>query len=137
MGSSAPVVRRADGGDRRVPGAVDDAAGEAFDKTAKILGLPYPGGPALARLAEAGDPGRFRFPRPMTDRPGLDFSFSGLKTFALNTLRGEVLNGLVQYSQNGSLLYTSNGTPVYPLLVDTALYSTGATLVDVVIRGVQ
>ncbi len=66
---------------------LDDAVGEAFDKTAKLLGLPYPGGPALAALAERGDPGRFRFPRPMTDRPGLDFSFSGLKTFALNTLR--------------------------------------------------
>jgi N6-L-threonylcarbamoyladenine synthase len=66
--------------------SVDDAAGEAFDKTAKILGLPYPGGPALAKLAEQGDPARYRFPRPMTDRPGLDFSFSGLKTFALNTL---------------------------------------------------
>jgi N6-L-threonylcarbamoyladenine synthase len=70
--------------------SVDDAAGEAFDKTAKILGLPYPGGPELARLAERGDPNRYRFPRPMTDRPGLDFSFSGLKTFALNTLRGEL-----------------------------------------------
>jgi len=65
--------------------SLDDAAGEAFDKTAKLLGLDYPGGPALARLAESGAPGRFRFPRPMTDRPGLDFSFSGLKTFALNT----------------------------------------------------
>lgn len=65
--------------------SLDDAAGEAFDKTAKLLGLPYPGGPALARLAEQGDPGRFRFPRPMTDRPGLDFSFSGLKTYTLNT----------------------------------------------------
>lgn len=67
--------------------SVDDAAGEAFDKTAKLLGLPYPGGPALAALAQDGDPARFRFPRPMTDRPGLDFSFSGLKTFALTTLR--------------------------------------------------
>ena len=67
--------------------SVDDAAGEAFDKTAKLLGLGYPGGPALAALAERGDPARFRFPRPMTDRPGLDFSFSGLKTFALTTLR--------------------------------------------------
>jgi N6-L-threonylcarbamoyladenine synthase len=66
--------------------SLDDAAGEAFDKTAKLLGLPYPGGPELARLAEQGDPSRYRFPRPMTDRPGLDFSFSGLKTFALNTL---------------------------------------------------
>lgn len=59
---------------------LDDAAGEAFDKTATLLGLPYPGGPALARLAEQGRTGRLRFPRPMTDRPGLDFSFSGLKT---------------------------------------------------------
>ena len=67
--------------------SVDDAAGEAFDKTAKLLGLGYPGGPALSRLALEGDPTRFRFPRPMTDRPGLDFSFSGLKTFALTTLQ--------------------------------------------------
>ena len=67
--------------------SVDDAAGEAFDKTAKLLGLPYPGGPALARLAEQGDPGRFRFPRPMTDRPGCDFSFSGLKTAAITAWR--------------------------------------------------
>ena len=70
--------------------SVDDAAGEAFDKTAKILGLPYPGGPELARLAELGEPDRYRFPRPMTDRPGLDFSFSGLKTFALNTSHKEL-----------------------------------------------
>jgi N6-L-threonylcarbamoyladenine synthase len=62
---------------------LDDAAGEAFDKTAKLMGLPYPGGPQLAKLAETGTPGRFRFARPMTDRPGLDFSFSGLKTQVL------------------------------------------------------
>ena len=67
--------------------SIDDAAGEAFDKTAKLLGLPYPGGPALAKLAEQGTPGRFKFPRPMTDRPGCDFSFSGLKTAAINTWR--------------------------------------------------
>lgn len=67
--------------------SVDDAAGEAFDKTAKLLGLPYPGGPELANLALQGDSQRFTFPRPMTDRPGLDFSFSGLKTFALTTYR--------------------------------------------------
>lgn len=66
--------------------SLDDAAGEAFDKTATLLGLPYPGGPQLAALAEGGDASRFHFPRPMTDRPGLDFSFSGLKTFALNTI---------------------------------------------------
>lgn len=65
--------------------SLDDAAGEAFDKTAKVLGLGYPGGPALARLARSGNPDRFHFPRPMINRPGLDFSFSGLKTFALTT----------------------------------------------------
>jgi len=65
----------------------DDAAGEAFDKSAKLLGLPYPGGPQLARLAESGRAGRFEFPRPMLDRPGLEFSFSGLKTAVLNTVR--------------------------------------------------
>jgi N6-L-threonylcarbamoyladenine synthase len=69
--------------------SLDDAAGEAFDKTAKMLGLAYPGGPALAQLAQQGNSARFEFPRPMTDRPGLDFSFSGLKTFALNTLHNE------------------------------------------------
>ena len=75
-------------GDYQILGeSLDDAAGEAFDKTAKLLNLGYPGGPALARLAEQGNPQRFRFPRPMTDRPGLDFSFSGLKTHALTTLR--------------------------------------------------
>jgi tRNA N6-adenosine threonylcarbamoyltransferase len=67
--------------------SLDDAAGEAFDKTAKLLGLGYPGGPALAALAEEGKPGVYKFPRPMVDRPGLDFSFSGLKTFALNTMQ--------------------------------------------------
>jgi tRNA N6-adenosine threonylcarbamoyltransferase len=72
--------------------SLDDAAGEAFDKTAKLLGLGYPGGPALARLAERGQPGRFEFPRPMLDRPGLDFSFSGLKTAVVVALRGRVLD---------------------------------------------
>ena len=66
---------------------LDDAAGEAFDKTAKLLGLGYPGGPALARAAKSGDPNRYSFPRPMTDRPGLEFSFSGLKTHTRNLWR--------------------------------------------------
>ena len=65
--------------------SLDDAVGEAFDKTAKILGLGYPGGPALSKLAKEGDPEKYRFPRPMIDKPNLDFSFSGLKTFARNT----------------------------------------------------
>ncbi len=74
-------------GDYKILGeSLDDAVGEAFDKTAKILGLGYPGGPALAKLAKAGDQAAFTFPRPMIDRPGLDFSFSGLKTFARNTV---------------------------------------------------
>jgi N6-L-threonylcarbamoyladenine synthase len=75
---------------------LDDAAGEAFDKTAKMLGLPYPGGAALATLAEQGHSGAFVFPRPMLDRPGLDFSFSGLKTAALVALRGRDLTDTVR-----------------------------------------
>lgn len=67
--------------------SLDDAAGEAFDKAAKMLGLSYPGGPLVAKLAERGTPGRFTFPRPMVKHPGLDFSFSGLKTFTLNTVQ--------------------------------------------------
>jgi N6-L-threonylcarbamoyladenine synthase len=64
----------------RLGGTLDDALGEAFDKCAKLLGLPYPGGPELARLAESGRAGVFEFPRPMLDREGFEFSFSGLKT---------------------------------------------------------
>ncbi|UVK76697.1 MAG: N(6)-L-threonylcarbamoyladenine synthase, TsaD subunit [Sodalis sp. Fle] len=67
--------------------SIDDAAGEAFDKTAKLLGLGYPGGPMLSLMAQRGVPGRYTFPRPMTNRPGQDFSFSGLKTFAANIIR--------------------------------------------------
>ena len=67
--------------------SLDDAVGEAFDKTAKLLGLGYPGGPSVSKEAEKGIAGCFKFPRPMTDRPGLDFSFSGLKTFTLTTAR--------------------------------------------------
>ena len=70
-----------------IPALGDDAAGEAFDKTAKMLGEPYPGGPHVARLAETGNPARYNFPRPMINKPGLNFSFSGLKTHTLTTLR--------------------------------------------------
>jgi N6-L-threonylcarbamoyladenine synthase len=80
-------------GDYRLLGeSLDDAVGEAFDKTAKLLGLGYPGGPAIAAAAVHGTPGRFRFPRPMTDRPGLDFSFSGLKTAALTVSQQHALD---------------------------------------------
>lgn len=87
-GGHTQLVRVEAPGEYRLLGeSLDDAAGEAFDKTAKILGLGYPGGPALSALAEQGRPGVFEFPRPMTDRPGLDFSFSGLKTAAAITIR--------------------------------------------------
>ena len=80
-------------GNYRILGeSLDDAAGEAFDKTAKLLGLPYPGGAPLSKLAESGHSGVHAFPRPMLDRPGLDFSFSGLKTAALVALRNRSLN---------------------------------------------
>ncbi len=82
-GHSQLVAVDAIGRYRLLGDTLDDAAGEAFDKSAKLMGLPYPGGPQLAALAQTGTPGRFRFPRPMTDRPGLDFSFSGLKTQVL------------------------------------------------------
>jgi N6-L-threonylcarbamoyladenine synthase len=76
--------------------SIDDAAGEAFDKTAKLMGLAYPGGPLLAKLATQGDAKKYAFPRPMTDRPGLDFSFSGLKTAAANVIAAEGSSEQVQ-----------------------------------------
>src|SRR6202041_2479639 len=92
-GGHTQLVDVAGLGQYRILGeTLDDAAGEAFDKTAKLLGLPYPGGAALARLAETGHSGRFNFPRPMLDRPGLDFSFSGVKPAALVALRARVLD---------------------------------------------
>ena len=90
-GGHTQLVRVNGPGDYLLLGeSLDDAAGEAFDKTAKLLGLGYPGGPVLSKLAESGRADRFFFPRPMTDRPGLDFSFSGLKTYAVNTVRESV-----------------------------------------------
>ncbi|MEE8365226.1 MAG: tRNA (adenosine(37)-N6)-threonylcarbamoyltransferase complex transferase subunit TsaD [Gammaproteobacteria bacterium] len=99
-GHTLLVDARAIGNYRILGESLDDAVGEAFDKTAKLLDLPYPGGPLLAALADKVDASRFQFPRPMTNRPGLDFSFSGLKTAALNiihqhspldeTLKGEI-----------------------------------------------
>ncbi len=88
-GGHTQLVHVARIGDYRLLGeTLDDAAGEAFDKTAKLMGLPYPGGPQLAKLAGIGRPGLFKFSRPMVDRPGLDFSFSGLKTQVLLAWRG-------------------------------------------------
>ncbi len=93
-GGHTQLVDVAGLGSYRILGeTLDDAAGEAFDKTAKLLGLPYPGGAALADLAKAGRSGRFEFPRPMLDKPGLDFSFSGLKTAALVAMRSHATDG--------------------------------------------
>lgn len=87
-GGHTMLLEAAGVGEYRLLGeSVDDAAGEAFDKAAKMMDLGYPGGAAIAARAQDGDRERFRFPRPMTDRPGLDFSFSGLKTYCKNTLR--------------------------------------------------
>jgi N6-L-threonylcarbamoyladenine synthase len=91
-GGHTLLVEVAGIGRYRVLGASrDDAAGEAFDKTAKLLGLPYPGGPELAQLATQGRAGKFSFPRPMLDRPGLEFSFSGLKTAVRHAVEGRAL----------------------------------------------
>lgn len=91
-GGHTQIIRVDDIGQYTVLGeSLDDAAGEAFDKTAKLLGLEYPGGPLLAKLAESGSGGKYNFPRPMMDRPGVDFSFSGLKTHALNAIKATEL----------------------------------------------
>lgn len=112
-------------GDYRILGnTLDDAAGEAFDKTAKSLGLGYPGGPALAKLAESGQRARFDFPRPMLDRPGLDFSFSGLKTAVVVAARSVELN-----EQNKADLASSFQEAVVDTLIvkcHRALKQTGA-----------
>lgn len=103
--------------------SIDDAAGEAFDKVAKMLKLDYPGGPQVAKLAESGDAGRFEFPRPMLDRPGLDFSFSGLKTAVLNAL-----NNTPDYPQKGADIAASFQAAAVDTLVrkcERALKETG------------
>jgi len=85
--------------------SVDDAAGEAFDKTAKLLGLDYPGGPVLAKMAEKGTQGKFVFPRPMTNKPGLDFSFSGLKTATGLAIREETAKGTMDEQTHADIAY--------------------------------
>lgn len=105
--------------------SLDDAAGEAFDKTAKLLGLAYPGGPHLAALAERGRPGVFRFPRPLTDRPGLDFSFSGLKTAVVVALRN---HGPLDEQARADAAHAFEAAVVETLVIKSrrALEATGA-----------
>jgi N6-L-threonylcarbamoyladenine synthase len=104
---------------------LDDAAGEAFDKTAKLLGLDYPGGPALAKLATQGDAKRFHFPRPMTNRPGLDFSFSGLKTFAITTLRDATDNDSQQTRADIARAFEDAVADTFAIKCKRALQQTG------------
>ena len=104
---------------------LDDAVGEAFDKTAKMLGLPYPGGPELSRLALSGTKGRFKFPHPMTDRPGLDFSFSGLKTFALNTYHQHQCENNSQLKADIALAFQTAAVETLTIKCRRALNQTG------------
>ena len=115
--------------------SLDDAAGEAFDKAAKMMGLPYPGGPQLAKLAQQGDETRFKFPRPMTDRPGLDFSFSGLKTFTRTTILELAIEGVLAEQDKADICAAFQSAVVDTLAIKCkrALKQTG--LKDLVIAG--
>ena len=115
--------------------SLDDAAGEAFDKAAKMMGLPYPGGPQLAKLAQQGDESRFKFPRPMTDRPGLDFSFSGLKTFTRTTILELAIEGVLAEQDKADICAAFQSAVVDTLAIKCkrALKQTG--LKDLVIAG--
>jgi N6-L-threonylcarbamoyladenine synthase len=104
----------------------DDAAGEAFDKSAKLLGLPYPGGPELAQLAESGRPGAFDFPRPMLDRPGYEFSFSGLKTAVMLAVREGAATGVAQDGQRRADIARG----VQDAIIDTLVGKTSRALDD-------
>jgi N6-L-threonylcarbamoyladenine synthase len=109
----------------------DDAAGEAFDKTAKLLGLPYPGGPELARLATQGRAGAFRFPRPMLDRPGLEFSFSGLKTAVSLAVR----EGELTQTRRADIARGVEDAIVDTLVAKTLRAVDQTALADVVVAG--
>ena len=127
-GHSMLIAVDAIGRYRLLGDTLDDAAGEAFDKTAKLMGLPYPGGPALARLAEQGVSGRFHFSRPMTDRPGLDFSFSGLKTSILYFLQKATTDNPAFIRENITDLCASVQSRIVSILISKlqkAVHQTG------------
>lgn len=107
--------------------SIDDAVGEAFDKTAKMLDLGYPGGPIIQNIAQQGVAGRFKFPRPMTDRPGLDFSFSGLKTFALTCTQKLADSGDLNEQAIADIAYAFQDAAVDTLKIkcERALKQTG------------
>lgn len=115
---------------------LDDAAGEAFDKSAKLLGLPYPGGPALSKLAEKGNPERFELPRPMLHSKDLDFSFSGLKTAVLTTLRRLEQEGTALTAQDHADLAVATQTAIVDVLVKKSLRALKASgLKNLVVAG--
>ncbi len=117
-------------GDYKILGeSLDDAAGEAFDKVAKMLELPYPGGPAVAALSASGTPGRYEFPRPMVNRPGLDFSFSGLKTYVLNTVQERRADGTLD-QQAAADIALAFQTAVVETLVIKCTRALAATKLD-------
>ncbi len=107
--------------------SLDDAVGEAFDKTASLLGLPYPGGPYIEKLAKQGRPNQFVFPRPMVDRPGLDMSFSGLKTFVQNTVQAVIKNKMDEKQVFADIALEFESAVIDTLLIKTkrALQKTG------------
>lgn len=107
--------------------SLDDAAGEAFDKTAKMLELPYPGGPAIEILAKNGNPARFHFPRPMCDRPDLNFSFSGLKTAAMNALKNNPAETLAQLRADIAVAFQTAVVDTLTIKCQRALEQTGLT----------
>jgi N6-L-threonylcarbamoyladenine synthase len=120
-GGHTMLVDVAGFGDYRVLGqTLDDAAGEAFDKTAKLLNLPYPGGPALADLATRGQSGRFKFPRPMLKKPGLEFSFSGLKTAVMLKVREFEVTGSLSESDRADIAKSFEEAVVDTLVAKSA-----------------
>ncbi len=126
-GHTLLVAVEAIGRYRVIGESLDDAAGEAFDKTAKLLGLPYPGGPQVAKLALAGTPNRFTFPRPMTNRPGLDFSFSGLKTYVLTTVQEHTQDGVLDTQTGADIAHAFQEAVVATMVIKCrrALQHTG------------
>jgi N6-L-threonylcarbamoyladenine synthase len=135
-GGHSMLVDVAGPGDYKMLGqTLDDAAGEAFDKTAKLLGLPYPGGPILAELATKGRSGRFRFPRPMLKKPGLEFSFSGLKTAVMLAVRELEENGPLTESDRADIAKSFEEAVVETLVVKSARAITATGYKSLVVAG--
>lgn len=135
-GGHTLLVQASGLGDYKILGeSVDDAVGEAFDKTAKLLGLAYPGGPALAQLAEQGQPGRFQLPLPMTDKPGLNFSFSGLKTHVMVAVKRLHTSGQLNDQTRADMALAFQTAVVKTLLIKCQRAKQATGLQTLVIAG--